>query len=278
MADNVEPQVTIGEVTGTADPATVSNFKLDKYLVTVGRFRQFVNAWTAGEANPPAGSGKHTYLNGGNGLANSGDPGTYETGWVASDDANISPTEANLTINSPYNTWTHSASNRENLPIDCANWYEAFSFCIWDGGFLPSEAEWGYAAAGGKQQREYPWGQVNPSFQNQYAIYDCYFPSQNPLCTGVANIAPVGTASQGAGLWGQLDMAGEFFEWTADWDDVFVNPCTDCARLTDPNPPGRVIRGGTFSYGATTELLSASRNSDPPLSRGGDGFRCARTP
>jgi len=47
----------------------VGDFKLDKYEVTVGRFRQFVAAWNGGAGyTPPAGSGKHTHLNGGNGL------------------------------------------------------------------------------------------------------------------------------------------------------------------------------------------------------------------
>jgi hypothetical protein len=44
-----------------------------------------------------------------------------------------------------------------NLPMNCMNWYEAFAFCAWDGGRLPTEAEWNYAAAGGDQQRAYPW-------------------------------------------------------------------------------------------------------------------------
>ncbi len=69
-----------GGATGLADPATVSGFRLDKYGVTVGRFRQFVTAWN-GEAGsdggagylPPAGSGKHTHLNSGRGLVNVGD-------------------------------------------------------------------------------------------------------------------------------------------------------------------------------------------------------------
>jgi formylglycine-generating enzyme required for sulfatase activity len=64
--------------TGEADLATVSGFRLDKYLVTVGRFRQFVNG-DAGHL-PAAGSGKHTHLKGGQGLANSGAGGGYEPG------------------------------------------------------------------------------------------------------------------------------------------------------------------------------------------------------
>jgi formylglycine-generating enzyme required for sulfatase activity len=38
---------------------------------------------------------------------------------------------------------TSSAGSKENLPINCVNWWESYAFCIWDGGFLPSEAEWG---------------------------------------------------------------------------------------------------------------------------------------
>jgi len=159
-----------GGPAGEADPATVSTFRLDKYLVTVGRFRQFVNAWNDGNGYAPrADSGKHTHLNGGEGLNATG--GGYEPGWVATDDSIIAPTNANLACRPQYDTWTNTAGSQENLPINCVNWYEAYAFCIWDGGFLPSEAEWEYAAAGGGQQREYPWGSAAPGTANQYAIY-----------------------------------------------------------------------------------------------------------
>ena len=46
--------------------------------------------------------------------------------------------------------------------MNCVNWFEAYAFCIWDGGFLPSDTEWEYAAAGGSLQREYPWGSTAP--------------------------------------------------------------------------------------------------------------------
>jgi sulfatase modifying factor 1 len=275
--------------TGEADPATVSGFRMDKYLVTVGRFRQFVNAWNNGSGYmPAAGSGKHAYLNGGQGLANSGSTGTYETGWDATDWNNttdIDPTTANLTSCSPYSTWTASAGSQESLPINCVNWYEAYAFCIWDGGFLPSEAEWEYAA-GGSNQLEYPWGSTAPGTGNQYAIYgvygdgafNCYYPSgAAATCTGVANIAPVGTATLGAGLWGQLDLAGEVFEWNLDWYDVsYVDPGTNCAYLTASS--GRVVRGGEFDYD-TSNMLPPNRNNDAPSNRDdGLGLRCSRTP
>jgi formylglycine-generating enzyme len=274
--------------TGEADPATVSDFRLDKYLVTVGRFRQFVAAWNNGAGYMPAnGSGKHTHLNGGQGIENSGDPGTYETGWDAVDWNNttdIDPTNANLALCSPDSTWTDTSSGQENLPITCVNWWESYAFCIWDGGFLPSEAEWEYAAAGGIQQREYPWGSTDPGITNQYAIYgngvgSCNYPGGSGSCTGVTNIAPVGYTSLGTGNWGQFDLAGEVFEWNLDWysnSGSYADPCTDCAYLMAAS--WRVLRGGGFGYPTSALLPTYRFEVDPSVRLAYFGFRCARTP
>lgn len=266
---------------GEADPATVSRFRLDKYEVTVGRFRQFVKAVLPPDGgagwSPSPGSGKHAHLNGGNGLNATG--GGYEPGWVGSDSSNIAPTSENLACVVNDGTWTPSAGNNENLPTNCVNWYESYAFCIWDGGFLPSEAEWEYAAAGGSQQREYPWGAADPGAANLYAIYGDTYKSGSVNGTGVSNIAPVGTATRGAGLWGQLDLEGNISEWNLDWYAPYVDPCVDCGSLT-PNA-NRVNRGASFEDRANPFLLSAFRDGDgtPPTSRAfGVGFRCARPP
>jgi sulfatase modifying factor 1 len=271
--------------TSEADPATVSGFRLDKYLVTVGRFRQFVNVALPPEGGtgwlPSPGSGKHAYLNNGNGLAATG--GGYEPGWVASDDSNILVTGAHLAVEGDYATWTASPGSQENLPMNFVNWYESYAFCIWDGGFLPSEAEWEYAAAGGSQQREYPWGSTAPGTANQYAIYadattgECFYPSFGAPCAGAANIAPVGYATQGAGLWGQLDLAGDVWEWNIDWYAYsYVDPCTDCAGSTAESI--RVVRGGDFASDASNLLPPLRDNFDPHDRQSNLGFRCARTP
>jgi formylglycine-generating enzyme required for sulfatase activity len=269
-----------GAPTGLADPATVSSFWLDKYLVTVGRFRQFVNAWDGGAGwTPPAGSGKHTHLNGGKGL-NAGDGG-YEPGWVASDDDHIAPTYANLGGGEPSATWTNTAGSQENLPINLVNWYEALAFCIWDGGFLPSEAEWEYAAAGGSQQRVYPWGATAPGTTCpgpgcQYAIYNCDYPNGKGICWLEMNIAPVGTATLGAGLFGQLDLAGELWEWNLDGvPEYYVDPCIDCVYLTDTSTRGNL--GGSF-YDNAVELLPTSGGGYGPTEHNiYNGVRCARS-
>jgi formylglycine-generating enzyme required for sulfatase activity len=250
---------------GEGDLAAVSGLRVDKYLVTVGRFRQFVAAWNNGAGyTPPATSGKHAHLNGGSGLNATG--GGFEPGWVTTDNTNIQPTNGNLACDPNHATWTATAGSNEKLPINCVNWWESYAFCIWDGGFLPSEAEWEYVAAGGSDQREYPWGATAPGTTNQYAIYG-----------GNASngIAPVGTATLGAGKWGQLDLAGELWEWTLDWNAPYV-PCTDCANFTTASY--RVIRGGGFGT-AASEVLPPFRYRDSPSFRGGGyGFRCARTP
>ncbi len=271
-----------------ADPATVSGFRLDKYLVTVGRFRQYVSYLSGSTGAPPAkGSGIHTHLNGGRGLVDGASPGSYETGWdAAASNATLAtgsgaPSSWNAILacdSMGLVSWTNTAGTQENLPIVCTTWSEAYAFCIWDGGFLPSEAEWEYAAAGGSEQREYPWGSTDPGMMNQYAIYGCNYPTglAKGTCT-VANIAPVGSATLGAGLWGQLDLAGDAFEWTLDWNaPSYTDPCTNCAILTGGS--FRVTGGGSFSY-PDCYLPPYSPYLSPPTDRSGNtGFRCARTP
>lgn len=108
--------------TSQAYPATVSDLSLDKYEITVGRFREFVAAWNAGW-RPGPGAGKHTHLNGGSGLDASA--GAYETGWDASWQTNLvtTPTEwsdvNHLSCSASAQTWTSSKAANEK-PIALA--------------------------------------------------------------------------------------------------------------------------------------------------------------
>ena len=274
--------------TNPADPAIVSSFLLDKYDVTVGRFRQFVNAVVTSSGTfswvPPVGSGKHTHLNGAKGLVNVGpEAGTgFEPGWLNGDAGNISLTNASLTSCSGVSTWTATPGTQENLPMNCVNWYEAFAFCIWDGGFLPTTTEWQYAAAGGTQMREYPWGSTALGSSNQYAIYSCYYGDRS--CE-LGDIAPVGTATLGVGRWGQLDLVGEQPQLFLDNTLFASTSCTDCADIDPVNTQSAggdqersstswFMPGNTFTFfGSRPKTGRYWSSVDDP-----NGFRCARAP
>jgi sulfatase modifying factor 1 len=306
---------TIGCFTSKAYPATVSSFRLDKYEVTVGRFRQFVNATLAGWL-PAEGSGRHTHLNNGRGLANSNSPGGYETGWNTSwpgiplggaPDGIQYPTldawTESLQSDAPPATWTASIDDHENLPVNQVTWYQAYAFCIWDGGFLPSEAEWDYAAAGGREQRVYPWSNPSSSMSVDcsYANYWAWSTDAGPCATGTSQLGEgdslqsltvpgfpnnVGSESpKGDGKWGQADLAGNVFEWALDDGSLtYAVPCTDCANLNDAACVGGpcwspVQRGGFAGYPPAWLLTSARFNGTgaalPALII---GLRCARSP
>lgn len=267
--------------TNTADPATISDFRLDKYLVTVGRFRKFVAAWDQGSGfTPDTGSGKHGHLNGGKGLADSGAAGSYEAGWLDNYNYKLDLSNDSLQCQTGTATWTSDVGENEKLPMNCINWYEAYAFCIWDGGFLASEAEYVYAAAGGSEQRKFPWGSTSPGKSNDYAVWGCNFPDGAGTCDGsLRNIAPVDVPQKGAGRWGQLNLVGNLIEWYLDWfSPSYASPCTDCANLADGS--GRAPRDGYFASTDEKLLQSSYRNNGfyPANRFFSYGFRCARSP
>lgn len=260
-------------------PATVSDFGLDRFEVTVGRFRKFKGAWDTGW-RPAVGAGKHTHLNGGNGLTDSSGTTTFEQGWDATWTANVTPTDASLLCSGPGGqaSWTSLPGANENRPINCINWYEAYAFCIWDGAFLPSEAEWNYAASGGNEQRAYSW-----SIPATSTLIDCahanYYASDYCSVPGQGSTNDVGAESpRGDGKYGHADLTGNVWEWTLDWYGSYTATCTDCAYRLASASIG-VIRGGGLDSPASDALVSARFPSVAPLVKHNNlGFRCARTP
>jgi formylglycine-generating enzyme required for sulfatase activity len=254
------------DFTDKSFPATVADFYLDKYEITVGRFRAFVNAGMGTQANPPApGAGAHPLITG------SG----WDSWWNSYLPADTPGLKAAMKCDSAYQTWTDTAGSNESQPQNCLDWYTAFAFCAWDGGRLPTEAEWNYAASGGSEQRYYPWSSppTSTTIDDSFAVY----------CGGSCNsIQKVGSRSpKGDGKWGQADLAGNLVEWTLDWCwESYPTPCDNCAALTSPLGSanlGRVVLGGGDNS-STSNLRSAERAVDAPGIRGsGFGVRCART-
>ena len=153
----------------------------------------------------------------------------------------------------------------DNLPINCVTWYEAEAFCIWYGGRLPTEAEWNYAAAGGAEQRHYPW--TNPpasqTIDRGYAVYNGVF------------AASVGSrATIGDGKYGQADLAGNVWDWVQDSFGPYPSSCNNCASLG--SSPAGVIRGGAFDTDAGGVLTSSRIANDPSSRDFTIGARCAR--
>ncbi len=252
-------------------PATISAFRLDKYEVTVGRFRAFVAAGLGTQAKRPAtGAGTHARI-----------PGSgWEAAWNANLAADTATLIAALKCSSTYQTWTDMPGANETRPINCVTWYEAMAFCAWDGGYLPTEAEWNYAAAGGNQQRAYPWSSppgslaLDDSHASYYAGSNFCVGDGLPGCT-LDDLVKVGTKTSGDGLWGQSDLTGNVFEWTLDYFNMaYDSLCSDCANLVPAT--NRVTRGGSFNGGGGI-LRSGIRTPSDPMSRSYDrGFRCAR--
>ena len=274
-----------GTYSSKASTATVSDFRLDTYLVTVGRFRAFVNAGMGTKDTAPAqGAGAHARI------AGSG----WDTTWNNSLEGRSPALVRALNCQPGYQTWTDAPGPNESLPMGCITWYEAMAFCIWDGGYLPSEAEWNYAASGGSEQRPYPWSASDSSttIDCSYANYFINSPPGTYCVIGPNGAANrVGSESpKGDGRWGQADLAGNLLEWNLDWYNTpYPSSCDDCANLSPATR--RVNRGGAFfSYDAppppagregegVTYVRVASRTSNESTFRNsGIGVRCARAP
>ena len=244
-------------------PATVADFYLDKYEITVGRFRAFVNAGMGTQANPPVeGAGANPLITG---------SGWDFSRWSGRLPADTPSLISAMKCDSDYQTWTDVAGGNESQAQNCLDWYTAFAFCAWDGGRLPTEAEWNYAVSGGSEQRYYPWSRppTSTTIDDSYAVY----------CGGSCNsIQKVGSKSpKGDGRWGQADLAGNLPEWVLDWYWYsYPTPCDNCAALTSPLGSanmGRYLLGGG---GPASSLRSASYSEADPSRRGSFGARCAR--
>jgi formylglycine-generating enzyme required for sulfatase activity len=156
-----------------------------------------------------------------------------------------------------------------HYPVVFVNWTDANRFCQWDGGRLPTEAEWEMAARGpAPSKRTFPWGDEAP---------DCTKANMGGPNGCVGDTDLVGRRQWGASPWGVLDMAGNVWEWTADWYD---SAYYQRSPKRDPQGPAKgtlkVMRGGCWMSGADSLRVSCRKAELPDTWAPNVGFRCVR--
>lgn len=228
--------------------AVVSPFIMDRFEVVVARWRRFAEvypSWFADGGLQP-GAGAHPVVEG--------------SGWLSTWDE-FMPAEV-TEFGECSSTWTPAEELYESVPINCVTWYEAMAFCIWDGGRLPTEAEWEFATTGGLEDRRFAWGEEQPD-----------------LATRPSALVPVGFQPFPTSRWEVEDLSGNVWEWTRDefdrlWyrDDGFE--CVNCINLGEVG--NATLRGGSFLTEAES-WRAANRFFTPRQERRAEvGVRCVR--
>lgn len=183
-------------------------------------------------------------------------------------------------------SWHHPEGKDSNLedradhPVVHVSWNDAIAFCKWkDGGRLPTEAEWEYAARGGLEGRLFPWGNnPNPKGEHQINIWQGKFPEENTEEDGFFATAPVDSFPPNK--YGLYNTVGNVWEWVSDW--WTIRHSKDFVKDPQGPPQGRdkVKKGGSYmchkDYCYRYRCSARSMNT-PDSSASNLGFRCAKT-
>jgi formylglycine-generating enzyme required for sulfatase activity len=170
----------------------------------------------------------------------------------------------------PLIDWRYDGGNFQetmaNHPVMHVSWFDADEYCRWAGKRLPTEAEWEKAAKG-TEDRRFPWGNVEPTAKHL---------NFNQQWIGEKTLMPVGSYELGKSPYGAYDMAGNVWEWVADWyDDRYYE------KSPAKNPKGpdtgtdKVLRSSGWAVETPLVRIFTRVKSDPLIRNESTGFRCA---
>ena len=179
----------------------------------------------------------------------------------------------------PPPTGFYNDSNYANHPVVFVSWEEANTYCSWANRRLPTEAEWEKAASWdprNEAKRVYPWGIGAPT--NDLLNFDTELLNFD---NAVGETTEVGHYPDGASPYGALDMAGNVWEWVADWYGADYYATIE-ANARNPQGPAdgqnRVLRGGSWSSSGDFVRSAFRGRENPSTASSSVGFRCAQSP